>query len=239
MNEQLKTAQIEENLSTETASKQPDEKKSVFSKIKNWKFFRWCSDVWGRFKKKHPNIAQFLVFFILSNGVTVLQLAMMPIFKALFELTGLVNTDFRIWQVGRNFDGSDYYVFNYAKGTIMSGGGGGLAYFLAVQVTLGIAQVINFFAQRNVTFKANNNVWWAAMWYVLAYIVITIVAAVAQGFYKAPIYNLFINTWNMGGFGNLLADIITMIINSAISFWVFFPIFKLIFKQKKEEAKQA
>lgn len=233
MNEQLKTAQTEKDLSAETAVKQPDEKKSVLSKIKNWKFFRWCSEVWGRFKKKHPNIAQFLVFFILSNGITVLQLAMMPIFKALFELGNLVNTDFRIWQIGKNFDGTDYYVFNYAKGTI------GLAYFLAIQITLAIAQIINIFAQRNLTFKANNSVLWIAMWYIIAYIVITLIAAVAQGFYKAPIYNLFINTWHMGKFENLLADIVTMIINSAISFWVFFPIFKLIFKQKKNTQCQA
>ena len=36
------------------------------------------------------------------------------------------------------------------------------------------------------------------------------------------------------GTGETVADIITMIINSAISFWVFFPIFKLIFTQAPE-----
>src|SRR5690606_5619200 len=110
--------------------------------------------------------------------------------------------------------------------------GGGLAYFLAVQITLAIAQIINFFAQRSITFKSNSNIWQAAFWYVVAYIIITIGAAAAQGFYKAPIYNLFINTWEMGAVGETTADVITMIINSAISFWVFFPIFKVIFKQK-------
>jgi len=33
-----------------------------------------------------------------------------------------------------------------------------------------------------------------------------------------------------------VADVITMLINCAISFWVFFPIFKVIFKQKQCEA---
>lgn len=217
----------------ESAKKEPGKVKQFFAKIGQWKFFQWCANVWKKFKTKHPNIAQFLVFFMLSNGVTVLQLIMMPVFKAIFNNTSLVDINFQVWQVGKNFDGSDYYVFNYAKGKIIDGGGGGLAYFLAVQITLAIAQVINFFAQRNITFKANNNVWWSALWYVIAYIAITLIAAVAQGFYKAPIYNLFINIWKMGSFGNLLADIITMIINCAISFWVFFPIFKVIFKQKK------
>jgi len=188
--------------------------------------------VWSGFKKKHPNIAQFLVFFMLSNGVTVLQMILMPVLKWAFGYTSLVNINFQVFHVGHNLDGSNYYIFDYAAGPISSGGGGGLAYFLAVQITLGIAQVINFFAQRNITFKSNSSIKKAAFWYVVAYIVITISAAALQGLYKAPIYNLLMNTWGLGSFGETLADIITMIINCAISFWVFFPIFKIIFKRK-------
>ncbi|MFA5692312.1 MAG: hypothetical protein WC907_01750 [Acholeplasmataceae bacterium] len=189
---------------------------------------------WNNFKEKHPNITQFIVFFILSNGVTVLQLLLMPLIRYWFTFTNLTDVNFQIMQIGKNFDGSLYYVFDYAKGAISGGGGGGLAYFLAVQITLAIAQVINFFAQRNITFKSNTNPWIAAMWYLIAYIVITIVAAVLQGFYKAPIYNLLINTWGWGNTGELIADFTTMIINAAISFWVFFPIFKVIFKREEE-----
>lgn len=192
--------------------------------------------LWADFKEKHPGISQFILFFILSNGVTVLQMALMPIFKLIFEQTGLININFQIMKLGTNFDKSPYYIFNYAAGSILEGGGGGLAYFLAVQITMGIAQIINFFAQRNVTFKSSGNIKKAAFWYVTAYIIITIGAAAMQGIYKAPIYNLFINNWNMGGLGETIADFITMIINSAISFWVFFPIFKVIFKDKKKES---
>lgn len=191
---------------------------------------------WAVFKEKHPNMAQFLVFFMLSNGVTILQMILMPVLKGAFELTSLGNTSFQVLQVGHNFDGSAYYVFNYAAGSLSSGGGGGLAYFLAVQVTLAIAQIINFFAQRNITFKSNSNIWKAAFWYVIAYIVISIGAAALQGLYKAPIYNLFMNTWNMGSAGETIADFITIIINCTISFWVFFPIFKVIFKREPEKA---
>jgi putative flippase GtrA len=116
------------------------------------------------------------------------------------------------------------------------GTGGGLAYFLAVQITLAIAQVINFFTQRNITFKSNSSIGKAAFWYVLAYIIITLTAGALQGLYKAPIYRFLIGT--MSAAGETLADIITMIINSAISFWVFFPIFKVIFKNKPEAQKQ-
>ncbi|HHV12522.1 MAG TPA: hypothetical protein GXX75_19800 [Clostridiales bacterium] len=191
-------------------------------------------DLWSRFKEKHPNVVQFLVFFMLSNGITVLQMILMPVLKGAFGHTGLVETNFQIFQAGQNMDGSNYYVFNYAAGTLASGGGGGLAYFFAVQITLGIAQIINFFAQRNITFKSNSNVWRAAFWYVVAYLLISVGAAALQGLYKAPIYNLLMNTWGMDSLGETLADFITMIINSAISFWVFFPIFKVIFKQEPE-----
>ncbi|WP_100406488.1 hypothetical protein [Bacillus solitudinis] len=190
---------------------------------------------WANYKEKHPNISQFLVFFLLSNGITVLQIVLMPLFKSIFAQTSLVDTSFRILQFGQNFDGSPYYVFDYAAGALSAGGGGGLAYFLAVQITIAIAQIINFFAQRSITFKSNSNIWKAAFWYFIAYILITIGAAVAQGFYKAPIYDLFMNTWGMDSFGETVADVITMIINSAIAFWVFFPIFKIIFKQEPEK----
>lgn len=204
-------------------------------KIKQKKPIAGMIDLWVKYKDKHPNIAQFLVFFMLSNGITVLQLVLMPVFKGIFGHTSLVDTNFQIMQFGHNFDGSPYYVFDYGAGSLSSGGGGGLAYFLAVQITIGIAQVINFFAQRNITFKSNSNVWKAAFWYVVAYILITIGAAAAQGFYKAPIYNLLMNTWGWGSAGETTADVITMIINSAISFWVFFPIFKVIFKSEPEK----
>lgn len=189
---------------------------------------------WNNFKEKHPNVAQFLVFFVISNGVTLLQLLLMPGLKAVFNQTNLINVGFQFGRVGKEVGGSAYYMFNYPKGPIIDGVGGGLAYFLAVQIALAVAQIINFFLQRNVTFKSNTNAWVAAGWYFIAYIAITFIAAAAQGFYKAPIYNLFMNTWNMGSTGELFADFITMIINSAISFWVFFPIFKVIFKQEEE-----
>lgn len=192
-------------------------------------------DAWRRFEERRPGTAQFVVFFVLSNGITALQLAMMPLIKWGFGTTSLVDTTFQVWPIGSNPDGSQYFVFDYAAGALPDGGGG-LAYFLAVQITLLVAQVINFFAQRNITFKSNSSVAKAATWYAIAYVVITLVAAAAQGLYKTPIYDLLIDTWGLGGTGETLADVTTMIINSAISFWVFFPIFKVIFKSTPEPA---
>lgn len=194
---------------------------------------------WRNFAEDHKNIMEFLKFFIISNEVTVLQMILMPVFKGIFVHTGLMDINFQLWPVGREADGSTYYIFNYAAGALDAGGGGGLAYFLAVQITMAIAQVINFFLQRNVTFKSKGNVYKAAMWYVIAYIIITLSAAALQGWYKEPIYTLFIHTWNMGKKGETIADLITMIINCIISFWVYYPILKIIFREDKGGEKTA
>jgi len=190
-------------------------------------------DRWSDFALKRPGTAQFVVFFVLSNGITLLQLILMPLSRWIFGMTDLVSTDFQAFPIGNNVDGSQYFIFDYAAGALPNGGGG-LAYFLAVQLTLLVAQVINFFAQRNITFKSNTSVWRAAFWYTLAYVVITFGAAALQGFYKVPIYELLITTWGLGAGGEIIADVITTIINAAISFWVFFPIFKVIFKREPE-----
>jgi putative flippase GtrA len=197
--------------------------------------FNRIRTAWATFAARRPSTAQFLVFFVLSNGITLLQLIMMPAFRALLGLTDLVDVSFQVFPVGSQVDGSPYYIFDYAAGGLPEGGGG-LSYFLAVQITLAIAQIINFFAQRNITFKSNTSAWRAAFWYTLAYIVITFAAAALQGFYKAPIYDLLITTWGMGDLGETIADVITTIINAAISFWVFFPIFKVIFRRTPKEA---
>ncbi|MDR1393429.1 MAG: hypothetical protein LBJ62_05625 [Bifidobacteriaceae bacterium] len=185
--------------------------------------------LWTRFQTKHPELARFFVFFMISNGVTVLQLVLMPAFRWAFDQTTLVATSFQIWPVGFNTDGSQHFIFDYPAGQLPAGGGG-LAYFLAVQITIGIAQVVNFFAQRSITFRSTSSIWRAACWYAVAYVAITLFAAAAQGFYKAPIYRLLMETWGWGATGGTVADLITMLINATISFWVFYPIFKWIFR---------
>lgn len=189
--------------------------------------------MWRKLSDRYPGVTQFLVFFLISNGVTVLQMVLMPLLKYVFKFTALVDMNFQIMPIGHNLDGSVYHVFDYAKGSILSGGGGGLAYFLTVEITLFIAQVINFFLQRKVTFKSKTNICIAAMWYFIAWIIISIGAAALQGVYKTPIYNFFMNTFGQS-IGVTIADIITMLINCTISFWVFFPILKFIFTDKKE-----
>ncbi|MFV0451976.1 MAG: hypothetical protein ACK5LS_06995 [Propioniciclava sp.] len=196
------------------------------------RFGRWIAQGWRRFNERFPNLAQFVTFSIVSNGVTVLQMVLMPVLWRMFNQTSLVDVTFQIWPMGQKIDGSTYYLFDYPAGALPDGGGG-LAYFLAVQIAIAVAQVFNFFLQRSVTFKSNTSPWIAAMWYLVAYIAITILAAAAQGFYKVPIYTWMSDTFGPAGVAG--ADVVTMLINAMISFWVFYPIFKLIFRQVPED----
>lgn len=184
---------------------------------------------WARFAARRPATAEFIVFTLISQGMTVLQLALMPVLKWVFGQTSLVETSFQVLATTTRADGSPYYLFDYAAGALPAGGGG-LAYFLAVQLTLLVAQVINFFLQRNVTFKSTSDPWRAAAWYAVAYVIITFLAAWLQGFYKDPIYQWMIGRW--GATGETGADVTTMIINALISFVVFFPILKNIFRKE-------
>ena len=188
---------------------------------------------WTGFATARPATAEFVVFSLISMGMTVLQLALMPILKWIFGMTSLVDTAFQVLGTTTNADGSTFFIFDYPAGALPEGGGG-LAYFLAVQITLLIAQVINFFLQRNVTFKSKSNPWRAAAWYAVAYVIITFLAAWLQGFYKDPIYTWMIDSW--GGTGEAAADVVTMIINALISFVVFFPILKIIFRKESQPA---
>ncbi|HEY0187267.1 MAG TPA: hypothetical protein VGC67_07245 [Cellulomonas sp.] len=190
--------------------------------------FRTAQAAWRRFEQARPTTAELVLFTSISMAMTVLQLALMPLLKWALSMTSLVRTTFQVLPVSTDADGSTFYVFDYAAGALPAGGGG-LAYFLAVQLTLLVAQVINFFLQRSVTFKSTSNVWRAAAWYALAYVVITFAAAWAQGFYKDPIYQWLIERW--GSTGEAAADVVTMIINALISFVVFFPILKIIFRR--------
>jgi putative flippase GtrA len=185
------------------------------------------SAAWVAFAEAKPTLAELIVFSALNVALTVLQLVIMPVFKLMFSGTSLVDVDFQAVPVGGGF------VFDYTAGALPEGGGG-LAYFLAVQITLLIATVINFFLQRNVTFKSNTNVWRAAAWYTVAYVVLTFGAAALQTLYKTPIYELLMVTWGMGAAGETVADVVTMLINALISCAVFFPIFKIIFRREAE-----
>ena len=89
-----------------------------------------------------------------------------------------------------------------------------------------------FIPREKVTFKSTGNIVKAAVWYIVAYIIITMGAAALQGIYKIPLYRTVMEIFG-AKLGTVAADILTMLINCTISFWVFYPIMGWIFKTKK------
>ena len=180
---------------------------------------------WTTWEKAHPQLSTFIKFNLMSFCVTLFQMIALPVLKGIFENTSLVNTTFQWGKIG-----TDYYMFDYPAGSILSGGGGGLAYFLAVEITLFLAQVLNFTLQRNVTFQSDVPVLKAAFWYFMAYIGITVGAAALQGVYKDGLYAFMISSF--GERGVTLGDMAVTWINCMISYVVFYPIMHIIFKKK-------
>lgn len=219
--------------------------------IKSYKNFGKGVYYWWH---RHYKIAEFISYFMVGNFITIIQFIVLPLLQLIFKNTNLINIDFHfIGPIGgaqrvakvlpdgvKIYD--PYYVFNFTGGKVgeyvyreingvagMYLGHGGLAYFLAMFITLIIAQVLTFIMQRNVTFKSDGNIPRAVFWFVIATIVITIGQNVLYAFYQPWIYGLL---------GDSLGGVFASFLQALISFWVFFPIFKVIFPRSQDKKKK-
>ena len=60
------------------------------NKLKNTKFVQFFSNIWTKFKTKHPEIATFCVFFLSSNAVTIIQMILQIALSAILLSTALL-----------------------------------------------------------------------------------------------------------------------------------------------------
>lgn len=194
--------------------------------------------LWRDFVEKHPKAYKWLreggLFFLFSNLVTVVQYiiyAFLPNLLGL-ELAGIAwswpAVPVTLFGIDFTWNAIGYDVLYDATGNVVIGGG--LGYLIAMLVGSFLAQVINFPLQRNITFRSNGNPWYQAMWYFIAWVVITFVVnsvncawvAVASQLLPGWLYNIG-TTFMMGG----------------ISMVVFFFVFKIIFPNgEKKESEQ-
>lgn len=200
--------------------------------------------------ERHPKIAQFVTYFMVGNLATIVQFVLIPILQPAFSETALINIDLHLFgPIGNpaatttvTVDGTTitglnpYYVFNYTAGPVntlitrtMNGitgeylAHGGMAYFLATFIPLIISQIVSFFMHRQVTFKSNGNVVLQAIWYFVAFCIITLGANALYGIYQPWLYSTI---------GEKLGGLIAAFLQCCIAFWVFFPILKIIFPEK-------
>lgn len=200
------------------------------------KILGWWQPKWKGFERKYPKLSkwvyQIAFFFVFSMLVTVFQYLVFTFMPGLLG-EGLAGTRFMWPEVPLKLFGVEftwsllgYNVLYDSAGAVMIGGG--LGYFISYEAGSFLAQCINFPLQRNITFKSHGNPWYQAMWYFIAWVVISLICngfnnlwmPVASAYVPPAVYNLLV-TFITGG----------------VSMIIFFFVFKIIFPEG--EAKKA
>lgn len=197
----------------------------------------WWKKAWGKFSEEYPKaakwICQIFYFIVFSEGVTIFQYL---VFTFMPRLLGpaLAGTEFMwpkisisILNVDFTWSLLGYNVVYDAAGVVVIGGG--LGYFISYETGSFLAQCINFPLQRNITFKSKGNPVWQAMWYLIAWIVISLICngvnnlwmPVAAVYASPAVYNILV-TFITGG----------------VSMMIFFFVFKIIFPEGNHQEKE-
>lgn len=190
---------------------------------------------WGSFASKHPSAAKWIreggLFFLFSNLVTVLQYILIQFLPYAFK--GLAGVEWSWPGIPVSMFGVDFIwnVIGYAVKLDAAGNvivGGGLGYLLAYLIATFAAQCINFPLQRNITFRSKGNIPRQMLWYLIAWVAITIVVNSINCVWVA-VAGVYMADW--------LYNIGTTVLTGGISMVIFFFVFKIIFPEdeKKEE----
>ena len=193
--------------------------------IKNW---------WNNFAERHPGTAKWIreggLFVIVSNLITVMKYFILLFLP--YAFADLAGVDFGWPGIGVNLFWVDFdwnifgYAVKYEAGQVVVGGG--LGYFIAYMIAMGIGEIINFPIQKNFVFRSKGNLGKQIVWYVIAFIVINCVVNSINCVWVA-VAGLFVPGW--------LYNIGTVVLQGGISMVIFFFVNKIIFPEG--EAKKA
>ena len=155
-------------------------------------------------------IWQFVKFIVVSLLAMIVQFALLNILGAIPAIEALEAQDFA------------WFVFDYPATE------GGLGYFIAFNVANVVAQIVAFFVNKEKTFNSGANVAVA----LPIYIVFTIALLCFSAWLSPTLYGAFTNS--LGWSDELSANAATMVC-SALQFFLYFPVDKILFHKKKEE----
>lgn len=203
------------------------------------KIYRAWLGVWYGFSDKHPKLSgwvyKIVFFFAFSMGVTIWQYLVMTFLPYVFG--GLAEVSF-IWPkvqlgdlVDPNGDPLFFAIFN-EPAKMVDGkyvATAGLSNFLAFEIAVFTAQIINFPLQRNITFKSKGNPVVQAIWYFIGWVLISIFVNAIWGIIVPFVRDLW--QWPSAVW-NLLKTFIT----GGVSMIIFFFIFLIIFPDLKKVA---
>ena len=155
-------------------------------------------------------IWQFVKFIVVSLLAMIVQFVLLNTLQLIPAIKDLYNTgDFNWW------------IFSYSAAV------GGLGYFIVSNVANIVAQIVAFFVNKEKTFNSGAN--------VAVTLPIYIVFTIALIFFSAWL-SPTLNTLFLGfGWAEALARNAAMMICSALQFFLYFPVDKILFHKKKEE----
>ena len=155
-------------------------------------------------------IWQFVKFIVVSLLAMIVQFVLLNTLNLIPAIAELYNQDFAWW------------VFVYPVAV------GGLGYFIVSNVANIIAQIVAFFVNKEKTFNSGANVAVA----LPIYIVFTIALIFFSAWLNPTLKEVFVG-WNLE---EAAAKNIATMICSAVQFFLYFPVDKILFHKKKEEA---
>ncbi len=154
-------------------------------------------------------IWQFVKFIVVSLLAMIVQFVLLNTLNLIPAIADLYNQDFSWW------------VFIYPVAV------GGLGYFIVSNVANIIAQIVAFFVNKEKTFNSGANVAVA----LPIYIVFTIALIFFSAWLNPTLKEVFVG-W---GLEEVAAKNIATMICSAVQFFLYFPVDKILFHKKKEE----
>ncbi len=154
-------------------------------------------------------IWQFVKFIVVSLLAMIVQFVLLNTLNLIPAIADLYSQDFSWW------------VFVYPVAV------GGLGYFIVSNVANVIAQIVAFFVNKEKTFNSGANVAVA----LPIYIIFTIALIFFSAWLNPTLKEVFVG-WNLE---EAAAKNIATMICSAVQFFLYFPVDKILFHKKKEE----
>ena len=154
-------------------------------------------------------IWQFVKFIVVSLLAMIVQFALLNTLQLIPAIKELYAEPFAWW------------VFVYPVAV------GGLGYFIVSNVANVIAQIVAFFVNKEKTFNSGANV---AVTLPI-YIIFTIALIFFSAWLNPTLKEVFVG-WNLN---EVAAKNIATMICSAVQFFLYFPVDKILFHKKKEE----
>lgn len=161
---------------------------------------------------------QFVKFIFVSLLAMLVQFALLNILNHVPAIVNLFNRDFNWWVFSSPV--------NIVEGAVVIGG---LGYFISNNTANIVAQIVSFFVNREKTFNSSANV---AVTLPI-YIVFTVALIAFSAWLNPTLNHLFVSKEWMGA--DLASNAATMCC-SALQFFLYFPVDKILFRKPKEEA---